>query len=282
MERVREKGKILFKNFSNPSIGPDGIPRPPFNIVIKNFLILGTVLVLYLLAAINADVDPIKMFTGFPVIIDFIFNDLIPPNWSYYHRILPRMFETWNIALISTTFAVIIAFPVSFLAAGNINRSKVLHTIVKLILNIIRTIPDLILAVVFVAIFGIGAFPGVLALCVFSFSILVKLMSETIESIDRGPIEAITATGGNIFQIIAYAVIPQIMPQYVSYALYVLEINIRASLVLGYVGAGGIGLILRQQMSLFNFGNVSMILLMTFIAVTLIDLISNNLRKRLL
>lgn len=271
-----EKGQVKVPASKN-------IPLIPWNTKTQmSALIFLSVIVLYVLAAINSEVDPIKLFSGFPIIIDFVWNDLIPPNWSWYNRVLPRMFQTWNIALISTTFAVIIAFPVSFLAASTTNKSKLLYNIVKTVLNIIRTIPDLILATIFVAIFGIGPLPGILALCVFSFTILVKLMSETIESIDRGPIEAISSTGGNIFQIIVFAVIPQIMPQYISYALYVLEINIRASVVLGFVGAGGIGLILRQQMNLFNFGNVSIILFMTFIAVTLIDLISNNLRKRLL
>ncbi len=258
------------------------LPKAPLNTKIQFTLVLITVIGIYILAAINLEVDPLKLFSGFPIILEYVWNDLIPPNWSYYQRVIPRMLETWNIALISTTFSVILALPVSFMAAGNINKNKIFYGFIKLLLNILRTIPDLILAVIFVAILGTGTFAGILALSVFSFGILVKLMCETIEAIDHGPVEAISATGGNIFQIIVYAVVPQIMPQYISYALYVLEINIRASLVLGYVGAGGIGLILRQQMSLFNFGNVSMILFMTFIAVTLIDLISNNLRKRLL
>ncbi|WP_241657725.1 PhnE/PtxC family ABC transporter permease [Anaerobacillus alkaliphilus] len=115
----------------------------------------------------------------------------------------------------------------------------------------------------------------------FSLGILVKLISETVEAIDPGPLEAIRATGGNIIQIIWFGAIPQILPQYVSYSLYVLEINVRASVVLGFVGAGGVGLILKQQLSLFNYGNVSTIIFLTFVGVTVIDVVSTNVRKRL-
>ena len=111
---------------------------------------------------------------------------------------------------------------------------------------------------------------------------MAKLISETIEAIDPNPLEAIRAVGGNVIQVIWYGVMPQILPHFASYTLYVLEINVRASIILGFVGAGGIGLILKQQLNLFNFGNVSTIILMTFVAVTIIDMLSNLIRERLL
>ena len=110
---------------------------------------------------------------------------------------------------------------------------------------------------------------------------MAKLLSETIESIDKGPLEAIRATGGNVFQVIRYGAMPQILPHFTSYSLYVLEINVRASIVLGFVGAGGVGQILRQQLNLFNYANVSTIIIMTFLAVTVIDVISTRIRERL-
>ncbi|MDR5659737.1 phosphonate ABC transporter, permease protein PhnE [Serpentinicella sp. ANB-PHB4] len=244
-------------------------------------LTLTVVIGLYIMAALRTSANPIRILEGLPHIFSFVFDDLIPPNWGYYNRVFERLLETWNIAFLSTTLAAIFCLPFTFLAASNINQNKYLYYSVRLLLNILRTIPDMIYAVVFVAILGLGPLAGVMALFMFSFGILVKLMSEIVEVIDKGPLEAIRATGGNVFQVIWYGAIPQILPQFVSSTLYVLEINIRASLILGYVGAGGIGVVLRRQLALFNYENVSMILFITLIAVVTIDFISYQIRKRL-
>lgn len=245
------------------------------------FIILTVVIGLYIVAAIFTKAYPNKIVTGLPIAVRFFIEDLIPPNFGYYKQVMTRILETWNIALLSTTLAVIFCLPFSFLAASNINKSKVVYNLVRFFLNILRTIPELIMAVILVGIVGLGVLPGIGALFIFSLGILAKLISETIEAIDPGPLEAIRATGGNVLQVIWYGVMPQILPHYASYSLYVLEINVRASVVLGFVGAGGVGLILKQQLSLFNYGNVSMIILMTFVAVTIIDFISNRIRERL-
>lgn len=257
------------------------IPIVPLKQKLWSLGIIAIVLLLYTAASIFTESSPIRFLDGIPHMFGFIFHDLIPPNWGYYHRVLPALLETWNIALLSTTLAVIFSLPISFLAAGNINTKPWLYHPIRFSLNVLRTIPDMILAVMFVAIVGLGALAGVYALFLFSLGILVKLISETVEAIDPGPLEAIRASGGNIIQIIWYGALPQVLPQYVSYSLYVLEINVRASLVLGFVGAGGIGLILRQQMALFNYDNIAMIIFITFVGVTIIDTISTKLRKRL-
>jgi phosphonate transport system permease protein len=235
----------------------------------------------YIFSAYFTEAYPNRFIEGLPIAWNFVVQDLIPPNWSYMDRVLPSLIETWNIALLSTTVAAIFALPLSFLASSNINKNKVFYQVVRFSLNVLRTIPDLILAIIFVAFIGLGALAGVSALFVFSLGILAKLISETIESIDPNPLEAIRATGGNVIQVIWYGVLPQILPHFTSYTLYVLEINVRASVVLGFVGAGGIGLVLKHQLSLFNYGNVSIIIVMTFFAVTIIDFISNRVRERL-
>ncbi|SDY94262.1 phosphonate transport system permease protein [Evansella caseinilytica] len=257
------------------------IPIIPLKQKLFTVGVLVVVLSLYAAASIFTGSSPARFMNGIPEMFNFIINDLIPPNWSYYERVFPALLETWNIALLSTSLAVVFSLPISFLAAGNINKKLWLYHPVRFALNVLRTIPDMILAVMFVAIVGLGALAGVYALFFFSLGILIKLISETVEAIDPGPLEAIRATGGNILQIIWFGALPQILPQYVSYSLYVLEINVRASLVLGFVGAGGIGLILKQQMSLFNYGNIAMIIFITFIGVTIIDTLSTSLRKRL-
>jgi len=239
------------------------------------------VVALYVIAAIQTDSSPNKVIDGIPIIYHFVIDDLIPPNWSYYNTVAKNLLETWNIALISTSFAAVFSIPFSMMAAANINRNKYFYNIFRIFLNLLRTVPEIILAVIFVAVVGLGAMSGMLALFVFAIGILVKLISETVEAINPGPVEAIRASGGNTLQVIRYAVFPQIITQFFSYTLYVLEINIKASVVLGFVGAGGIGLILKQQLNMFNYGNVSTIILMTFVAISLIDLLSNLLRERL-
>ncbi|MFS0861814.1 phosphonate ABC transporter, permease protein PhnE [Fredinandcohnia sp. 179-A 10B2 NHS] len=244
--------------------------------------ILTVVIGIYIVSAIFTEAYPDRIIEGMPHVIAFVVNDLFPPNLGYADTVLKSLIETWNMALLSTTLSAIVALPISFFAASNINKKKGFYKVVRFFLNILRTIPELILAVILVALVGIGALAGILALFIFSVGILAKLISETIEAIDPNPLEAIRATGGNVIQVIWYGVLPQIMPHFTSYSLYVLEINVRASVVLGFVGAGGIGLILKKQLAMFNFDNVSTIVIMTFIAVTIIDFVSNRVRERLM
>lgn len=248
---------------------------------VKMLLIIAVVVTLYILAVIATDSNPIRVIEGFEHIWNFVKDDLFPPNLDYFTRVWEPLLETWNIAIFGTTFGALLALPVSFLAAGNITTNKYLYRIFRFIFNIIRTVPEVILAVLFVALVGIGDVSGILALTVLTVGIIGKLLSESIESIDPGPIEAIQASGGNKLQVIRYAVLPQVLPQYVSYTLYSLEINVKASVILGFVGAGGIGIILRQQLAMFNYDRVATIILTIFIVVTIIDFISNRVRERL-
>lgn len=248
---------------------------------VKIMLIIAVVAILYILAVIETDANPLRVINGFEHIWNFVKDDLFPPNLNYFTRVWEPLLETWNIAIFGTTFGAVLALPVSFLAAGNVNTNKFLYRIFRFLFNIIRTVPEIILAVLFVALVGIGDVSGILALTVLTIGIVGKLLSESIESIDPGPIEAIQASGGNKLQVIRYAVIPQVLPQYVSYTLYSLEINVKASVILGFVGAGGIGIILRQQLAMFNYDRVATIILTIFIVVTIIDFISNRLRERL-
>ncbi|MBU9723471.1 MULTISPECIES: phosphonate ABC transporter, permease protein PhnE [Bacillaceae] len=207
--------------------------------------------------------------------------DLFPPNWSYAPLVGEKLAETIQMAIIATTVAALVSIPIFLLSAANLFPNAWIHMPVRLLMNILRTIPDILLAVIFVGIFGVGVFPGIMALFIFSLGILAKLMYETIEAIDMNPIDAIRAAGGNTMQVIWFAVLPQVLPQFVSFTLYVFEVNVRASVVLGFVGAGGIGLLLQQQVSFFNYPRVMTIIIIIFVAVVIIDYISNKIRERL-
>lgn len=272
----------MSKNKSQKSAHSNGrVSLTTWGFKIKTILVIALVLLLYYLAVVQTEAYPIRVINGFEHIINFVTQDLFPPDISYFRRVWEPLLETWNIAVFGTTFGALLALPVAFLAAGNINTNKFFYLITRFLFNIIRTIPEVILAVLFVALVGIGDVSGILALTVLTIGIIGKLLSESIESIDPGPIEAIRASGGNTLQIIRYGVFPQVLPQYVSYALYCLEINVKASVILGFVGAGGIGIILRQQLSMFNYDRVATIILTIFIVVSIIDFLSNRIRERL-
>nr|WP_188385424.1 phosphonate ABC transporter, permease protein PhnE [Ornithinibacillus halotolerans] len=226
-----------------------------------------------------------EMVGGFSGALSNMFQVLekfFPPNLSVLSAIMGPLFQTIQMAIIATTIAAIITVPLALLSAQNVTTFKPLYVATRTLLNLLRTIPDLVLAVIFVGLFGIGIFPGILALIVFSLGILAKLISETIESVDMNPLEAMRASGANTLQMIYYGLIPQVLPQYTSLVLYVFEINVRASVVLGYVGAGGIGLLLNQQIGFYNYPNAMAIIVMIFVVVLVIEYISNKIREALI
>lgn len=204
-----------------------------------------------------------------------------PPDVSYIPNIIPPMLETIRMALVGTFIGAIVALPVAVLAANNFIKSKWLHVPLRFVLNIFRTVPALVLASLFVAIFGTGAFSGVVALSIFTFGLVSKLTYESIESIDYGQVEALISLGANKLNILKYAIMPQILPQYMSYTLYGFEVNVRAAAILGYVGAGGIGQTFEHNLAWRNFDKVGIIIIFSFFVVMIIDLVSSSIRKRL-
>ncbi|MEX1209059.1 MAG: phosphonate ABC transporter, permease protein PhnE [Acidimicrobiia bacterium] len=204
------------------------------------------------------------------------------PSWEFGNpnRANP-MVETLRISLIASTLGVGLALPLSFLASTLTAPNRPSYLIDKGFISLIRTVPDLFWAMIFVTSVGAGAFAGALALVFFSLAIMSKLLSETVDSADPGPLEAAKATGSRHFPAVRAAVLPQVLPNYVAYALYVFEINIRASVVLGVVGAGGIGQVLEAQRSFFRFDRVLAVVIMIFVLVFVIEQISIALRRRL-
>ncbi|GEO69642.1 phosphonate ABC transporter, permease protein PhnE [Levilactobacillus acidifarinae] len=204
------------------------------------------------------------------------------PAWSYLHVILQPLYETIQMAVLGTTIGAVLAVPFALLAASNLVGNRLLRGLIRFFLDLVRTLPDLLLAAIFVAIFGIGSTAGVITLAIFSFGMVSKLFYEVIETIDMGPLEALKSVGATKVTIIWYAVLPQILNQFVSYFLYTLEINVRASTVLGYLGAGGIGVYLQRSLGEFNYSATAVIILATLVVVLVIDGISNHLRRVLL
>ena len=206
-------------------------------------------------------------------------------------------FETWwdtaeglmvvtiFLGIIATAFAIVIALPLSFLGARNVMTGNpitaAIYVIVRVVFTIIRSIDVLILVIITAILLGIGNAAGVIALAFHNIGVLGKLYSEAIEGIDPGPIEAITATGANRFQVIWTAVIPQIVNPYISFTIYRLDANVRLAPILGLVGGGGIGLLLFQSINLLHYGAAGLIIFMIVVTVAAMDFGSAQLRKRL-
>jgi phosphonate transport system permease protein len=209
-----------------------------------------------------------------------------PPRLSRtFLVVLDRMVETVFLALMGTTMGIVLAVPLSFLGArnlvGHLPAGKVVYAFTRAFFNIMRSIEALVLAIIFTVWVGLGPFAGVLALGVHSIAALGKLYSEAIESIDVGPIEAITATGASPLQVVRYAVVPQIIPQYLAFTIYRWDINVRFSTVIGFVGGGGIGFVLQQYINLLQWRQAATALWMIAIVVILLDYASAVVRERL-
>lgn len=210
-----------------------------------------------------------------------ILAEFWPPQFSFIDRTFGPLLETFQMAVIASVLGCTIALPLAFLASRISAPNAAVYWIDRAVLSVLRSIPDVLYALIFVAALSVGPLPGVLALIFFSIGVVAKLLSETVDGIDRGPIEAARATGARHTQVVATSILPQVLPNYVAYALYTFELNVRASAVVGFVGAGGIGLLLETQRRFFNYDRVALVVLELFVMVVVIEFISERLRRRL-
>ncbi|MCH8156778.1 MAG: phosphonate ABC transporter, permease protein PhnE [Nitrospinae bacterium] len=197
-----------------------------------------------------------------------------------------KMVETVFLALMATTFAIIVAMPLSFLGARNLMMgnpvSVSVYYAVRTMFNVLRSIEPLVMAILFAVWVGIGPFAGVLALGVHSIAALGKLFSEQVESIDPGPVEAITATGATPMQVVLFAVLPQVIPQFLALSFYRWDINVRMSTIIGFVGGGGIGFLLQQWINLLQYNQAGTALLAIACVVITLDMISARIREKIM
>jgi phosphonate transport system permease protein len=223
---------------------------------------------------------PKELAGALPAIGEYFYR-MAPPKWEFAEMLWKPALETLYIALWGNVIALMIGLPLGVLAASNVTRSAALRNAAKAILNLLRSISELIWAVFFVAAVGLGPFPGALALGVNFGGILGRLYAEALENIDNGPVEALAATGAGRLQIIVYAMLPQALPQFVTYNLYWFEVGVRSATVLGMVGAGGIGFELVTTIRLFEWRETGVVLLLILAMVTVIDLASTWIRARI-
>jgi phosphonate transport system permease protein len=198
--------------------------------------------------------------------------------------VMANMLVTIFMALLATTIATLVVAPLSFLAASNITKRGCLGTAVyfatRSVFNILRSYEPLVMAVVFAFWLGFGPFAGTLAMTVVTIASLGKLFSEAVENIDHGPIEALQATGANRLQAVIYAVIPQIVPDFISFIVYHWDINVRISTIIGFVGGGGIGYYLSEQINLLSYRHAATAIWAIVVVVMALDFLSAEVRKR--
>ena len=210
-----------------------------------------------------------------------ILAEFWPPDFSVLPRTVGPMLETVQMAIIASLIGCVLALPIAFLASRVTSPNLVTYVLDRSVLSVVRALPDVLYALIFVAALSIGPLPGILALVLFNIAVVAKLLSETVDGVDRGPIEAARATGANRLLTVRWAVLPQVLPNYVAYSLYAFELNIRASAVLGIVGAGGIGNLINEFRRFFQYDALMVVVIEIFVLVIIVEWISIWLRRRL-
>ncbi|MCC6729779.1 MAG: phosphonate ABC transporter, permease protein PhnE [Chthonomonadales bacterium] len=207
-------------------------------------------------------------------------GQMFPPDWSVLGKAGRAVVVTLQMAIVGTVLGAAGALPVSFLAARTPALPRAFSSAVKTLLNVLRAVPPLIYALLFVYMVGLGPFPGALGIAVGSFVMLAKLFAEALESVHPAPVEAVKAVGGDPAQVFAYGMLPQALPLFVSQTLYAWELNIGAATILGVVGAGGIGFELVAAINYFQWPQVCTYVLVLVAMVLVADAVSYHLRKR--
>lgn len=211
-----------------------------------------------------------------------IIGDMIPPNWKYLNKLWQPLFDTIKMSLLGSILGAIFALPLAYLASSNMIKNQLVVAVSKFILSLLRTLPTLVAALIATFIFGIGTMAGTVAIFIFTVAYVGKLLYEQIENADLKAFEAMQSMGHTTISAFRYAIFPQILPNYLSNSIFCFEGNVRYAAILGYVGAGGIGLLLNESLGWRNYANVGMILLLLVITVFIIESISEYFRKKLM
>jgi phosphonate transport system permease protein len=231
-------------------------------------------------AVVVARVKPQDLVTGVGGMAD-ILRRAVPPDVGHLPQALGGVLETVDIALLGTAAAMLLSLPLAVCAAENVTPSRAVYLLARGVIAITRAVPDLVWALLFVTAVGLGPFPGVLALSVHSIGMLGRLFAETIEDMDMGPVEALTITGATPVQIVTHAIVPGLLPSLIGISLCRLDENVRSSLVLGFVGAGGIGFLILTAMNLFQYRQVATLLILTYVLVMSVERLAAFVRARI-
>lgn len=255
---------------------PSGLPSPPL-IAAVLALLAG----LWLTAPI-VEVDVVRLVTSFDRMVAFAGQIFVASDWDYLPQLLAKMLETIEMTILATAIAIALSVPLGVLAAANATPHPLVYRLTRDLLGLMRALPELVWALVFVSAVGLGPLPGVMALAFVTVGFAGKFFAEAIEVVDTKAIEGVRAHGAGWLQVRLFAMLPQALPDFVGTALYLLDHNLRAAAILGLVGAGGIGYDLVMAMRLFQYDRLLLIALAIYLAVTALDRLSDRLRTRII
>ena len=245
-----------------------------------SLLTVAVVIVVLVSAGATGLLDVKRLSEGLPS-IGVLLSEMFPPDFTNAADWIEPIFDTLGMSIAGTALAVVLSLPLAFLAARNTTPNAAVYHAARVVLNFLRSIPELIMGIIFVAAVGFGPLPGVLALGLHSAGMVAKFFAEAIEHVDHKPIEAAQAAGASPLQVIQYAILPQVLPQFADVTVYRWEYNFRASTVMGMVGAGGIGFELMASLRILHYTEVSAILIAILAMVTAVDGIGAALRRTL-
>ncbi len=230
--------------------------------------------------AITGFFDLTRFLEGAPAIAQ-LFSEMVPPDFSRWRSWMRPLLDTLAMSVAGTVLAVVFSLPLALLAATTTTPNRATYQIARTVLAALRSVPEIILGILFVAAVGFGALPGILALAFHSVGMVGKFYAEAVEHVDPRPLEAARAAGASRLQVITHAILPQVLPQLADITIYRWEYHFRASAVLGIVGAGGIGFELMAALRLIHYDQVAAILLTILVCVVVVDNIGAALRGRL-
>jgi phosphonate transport system permease protein len=256
-------------------------PSPPLGQRAFDIILWGGIVVLLIISFGPAELNKFPLLFSNSENMRQFGAGFLNPDFSGWRDLVEKMWLTIQMALWGTTLAILFAIPMGLLGARNV-APPIIQLPVRRLMDLVRSVPDLVIGTAFLVAVGLGPFAGVLALALNTGGVLAKLFAEAVESIDRGPVEGVRATGAAPLQEVVWGVLPQVAPLWTSYALYRFESNSRSATVLGLIGAGGIGQILFDSMNSFNYALTAAISIVIVVAVSLIDLLSQAIRSRLL
>jgi phosphonate transport system permease protein len=240
-------------------------------------LLSGILYLVYACSDVNLDFK--RFIAGLPRVIDMV-RQMVPPDFSRWELLMDGLLESVQMAVFSTAIGVVLSIPVAVGAARNLV-PKLVYLLFRGYIGLVRTLPEVLIAIFFVKAFGFGAFAGMLTLTIASTGFVGKLLAEDIEDIDEGQVEAIRATGASWIKVLTYGILPQVLPRYIGLSIYRWDINLRESTILGIVGAGGIGASLYNSFGRYEYDFSLAILLSIIVVVLAAEWISGFIRERI-
>lgn len=246
------------------------------------YAIVAAVVLVTLWSCYDTGFTPVTAIVGSADMLSYVAHEFLPPKLSSFRNLLGPTLETICMAYVAMVIGAVLSAVLAFLAADTTSPHPAVKVAVRAFASVMRNMPALIWALFLVAAYGLGAMVGTIALIITAFGTLTRAFADVLEEIDMDQVESVRATGASYWQVVAQGVIPQFWPGFVAWSLYKLELNIRASTIIGMVGGGGLGFAIQKGLKLFQFKEVTLAIVMVFILIGTTELLTSRIRRRIL